>query len=59
MRVNEIKIKKALRVPELELAGPAIVEKVTGAPVGFAGPVGLKDIQNIGRSGRQRPHAMW
>ena len=38
---NEIKLKRLLGVNDLELAGPAIVEKVTGAPVGFAGPVGL------------------
>ena len=38
---NEIKLKRLLGVTELELAGPATVEKVTGAPVGFAGPVGL------------------
>jgi prolyl-tRNA synthetase len=38
---NEIKLKRLLGVTELELAGPAIVEKMTGAPVGFAGPVGL------------------
>ncbi|MCC6141508.1 MAG: proline--tRNA ligase [Nitrospira sp.] len=43
--VNEIKLKKALGVPEIELAGPATVEKATGAPVGFAGPVGLKGIR--------------
>ncbi len=40
--VNEIKLKKVLGVSEIELAGPATVEKVTGAPVGFAGPVGLE-----------------
>src|SRR5262245_25541618 len=39
---NEIKLKRLLGVTELEMAGPAIVEQVTGAPVGFAGPVGLK-----------------
>ena len=39
---NEIKIKRLLGVAQLELAGPATVEKVTGAPAGFAGPVGLK-----------------
>jgi prolyl-tRNA synthetase len=38
---NEIKLKRLLGVTDLELAGPAVVEKVTGAPVGFAGPVGL------------------
>jgi prolyl-tRNA synthetase len=43
--VNEIKLKKALGVPEIELAGPATVEKATGAPVGFAGPVGLKGVR--------------
>jgi prolyl-tRNA synthetase len=44
---NEIKIKRLLGVTELELAGPAIVERVTGAPVGFAGPVGLKSIRMV------------
>jgi prolyl-tRNA synthetase len=39
---NEIKLKRLLGVTALELAGPATVEKTTGAPVGFAGPVGLK-----------------
>lgn len=43
--VNEVKLKKALGVPEIELAGPAAVEKATGAPVGFAGPVGLKGVR--------------
>jgi len=38
---NEIKLKRLLGVTDVELAGPAIVEKMTGAPVGFAGPVGL------------------
>ena len=40
--VNEIKLKRLLGVTDVELAGPATVENVTGAPVGFAGPVGLK-----------------
>jgi prolyl-tRNA synthetase len=44
---NEIKIQRLLGVTDLELAGPAIVEKITGAPVGFAGPVGLKGIRII------------
>ena len=39
---NEIKLKRLLGVTDLELAGPATVERITGAPVGFAGPVGLK-----------------
>jgi prolyl-tRNA synthetase len=44
---NEIKIKRLLGVPELELAGQATVEQLTGAPVGFAGPVGLKGIRIV------------
>src|SRR5450631_546718 len=40
--VNEIKLGKALGVDTLALAGDAAVKEVTGAAVGFAGPVGLK-----------------
>jgi prolyl-tRNA synthetase len=40
--VNEIKLRRALEVTELLLATDAAVREVTGAPVGFAGPVGLK-----------------
>jgi prolyl-tRNA synthetase len=40
--VNEIKLAKALAVDTLALAGDAAVKEVTGAAVGFAGPVGLK-----------------
>jgi len=40
--VNEVKLAKALGATDLFLAGDAEVERVTGAPVGFAGPVGLK-----------------
>jgi len=40
--LNEIKLKHLLGCEELEMAGEEVVERVTGAPVGFAGPVGLK-----------------
>jgi prolyl-tRNA synthetase len=40
--VNEIKLAKALGADTLALAGDAAVKEVTGAGVGFAGPVGLK-----------------
>ena len=40
--VNEIKLKRALGAATLLLATDATVKEVTGAPVGFAGPVGLK-----------------
>jgi prolyl-tRNA synthetase len=39
---NENKIKRVLGVKALHLAEPAVIEKATGAPVGFAGPVGVK-----------------
>ncbi|MFH1920269.1 MAG: proline--tRNA ligase, partial [Planctomycetota bacterium] len=40
---NEAKIRRALGTSNLELAPPGVIEKVTGAPVGFAGPVGLAE----------------
>ncbi|MBE7013287.1 MAG: proline--tRNA ligase [Ruminococcaceae bacterium] len=41
--VNETKLKNHLGALELELASADDVVRVTGAPVGFAGPVGLKE----------------
>jgi prolyl-tRNA synthetase len=38
---NEGKVRRALNADSVELADEATIEKVTGAPVGFAGPVGL------------------
>ncbi|MCJ7595380.1 MAG: proline--tRNA ligase [Desulfobacterales bacterium] len=40
--VNEVKLKNLLGAEQLELADPNLVAQVTGAPMGFAGPVGLK-----------------
>ena len=40
--VNEVKLKNFLGAEQLTLADPGLVEEVTGAPMGFAGPVGLK-----------------
>lgn len=40
--LNEIKLQRALGAVELEMAEAEVVQQVTGAPVGFAGPVGLK-----------------
>jgi prolyl-tRNA synthetase len=39
--VNENKLRRVLGASRLELADPATIQQVTGAPVGFAGPVGL------------------
>ncbi|MCS7304231.1 MAG: His/Gly/Thr/Pro-type tRNA ligase C-terminal domain-containing protein [Thermoguttaceae bacterium] len=37
------KICRAFGISKLEMADPATVERVTGAPLGFSGPVGLKE----------------
>ncbi len=41
--VNEIKLMKYFKTNNIKLAESEIIEQVTGAPVGFAGPVGLKE----------------
>jgi len=45
--VNEIKLKKALGATDLDMADSATVEQLSGAPVGFAGPIGLKGVPLI------------
>jgi prolyl-tRNA synthetase len=43
-QVNEAKLAKSLQASELRLADRATVERVTGGPEGFSGPVGLSGI---------------
>jgi prolyl-tRNA synthetase len=45
--INEQKLARAAGAVQLELAPDAVVEAVTGAPVGFAGPVTKKNIRII------------
>ena len=40
--VNERRLEKLLKAKEITLADEKTIEKVTGAPLGFSGPVGLK-----------------
>jgi prolyl-tRNA synthetase len=40
--VNEGKVRRAVGAARLELAPPEAIQEATGAPVGFAGPVGLQ-----------------
>jgi len=40
--LNEAKLRSLLATDHVELADPASVAEITGAPMGFAGPVGLK-----------------
>jgi len=43
--INPMKLRAAAGVPMLELAVPATIEELTGATVGFAGPVGLTGVR--------------
>ena len=40
--LNEAKLKTLLGAQTVEMAPESVVREITGAPVGFAGPVGLK-----------------
>jgi prolyl-tRNA synthetase len=45
--VNEVKLAAVLKASEVMLAADADVTRLTGAPVGFAGPVGLTGLPVI------------
>ena len=45
--LNEAKLQKALKVQALRMADAATIQRVTGAPVGFSGPVGLTGVRLI------------
>jgi prolyl-tRNA synthetase len=47
LTINEVKLKNALGCAELELADEETVKKVSHAPVGFASPIGLDNLQII------------
>ena len=44
---NETKLKNYLKCDVLALADEKMIEKVTGAAVGFSGPVGLKGVRMV------------
>ncbi len=46
-QINETKLRNHFGCLELVMATADVVEKVTKAPVGFAGPIGLKDIRIV------------
>jgi prolyl-tRNA synthetase len=46
-RLNEAKLAKALGVGQLTLANDKEIKNITGGPVGFSGPVGLKGVKII------------
>jgi len=45
--INDVKLKNFLGAVELDLAPDGVVEDVTGAPVGFAGPVEMKNVRIV------------
>ena len=47
LEVNEVKLKNLLGCTHLGLAGEAKIEKVTGGPQGFSGPVGLEGVRIV------------
>jgi len=44
---NETKLKNYLKCDLLELADEKTIESIMGAPIGFSGPVGLKDARIV------------
>lgn len=47
-QINEVKLKNRIGCIDLEMADADSIRKLTGADVGFSGPVGLKGIELIG-----------
>jgi len=45
--VNETKVRNALGATEVAPAEPVDIEKATGAPVGFAGPINLTNVKRV------------
>jgi prolyl-tRNA synthetase len=45
--VSDAKLTKATGLAPLELATPEVIESLTGAPLGFTGPVGLRGAQLV------------
>ncbi len=49
--LNEVKLKRILGVKELTMADGRLIQDITGGPMGFSGPVGLKEIRMIADPG--------
>jgi len=45
--LSEDKLRAVLGAKKLEMAGPDVILRVSSAPVGFAGPVGLKEAEIV------------
>jgi prolyl-tRNA synthetase len=51
--INEVKLRNYLKCDGLELAEEDVIEKITGAPRGFAGPIGMKNVRMVADFGLQ------
>ncbi len=51
--INEVKLRNYLKCETLELADEDGIEKITGAPRGFAGPTGMKTVRMVADFGLQ------
>ncbi|MBL7071137.1 MAG: proline--tRNA ligase [Candidatus Omnitrophica bacterium] len=49
--LNEVKLKRYLDCNVLEMADEAAIKKITGGPMGFSGPLGLKGVRIISDHG--------
>jgi len=49
--INEVKLRNTLHCENVELADEDLIQKITNAPRGFAGPVGLTGIKIIADNG--------
>jgi len=47
LEANETKLKNYLKCDRLELADEKMIEEITRAPLGFSGPVGLKNVRIV------------
>ena len=45
--VNEVKLSRALGIPHVKLSSAQTIERLSGAPVGFAGPVKLSGVRLV------------
>jgi prolyl-tRNA synthetase len=45
--VNPMKLARVVKSSQLEMASPELIQKVTGGPIGFSGPVGLRDVRVV------------
>ncbi len=51
--INEVKLRNYLGCSSLELAEEDVIEKITGAPRGFAGPAGIGNVRMVADFGLQ------